>query len=428
MAATRLSYGNVGRIDRGKALRMPATNELRKPVRRQVKFGDLVRQVKDKVDPESSGLERYVAGDHMNTDDLRIRRWGEIGSGYLGPAFHMRFQPGHVLYGSRRTYLRKVAVADFEGICANTTFVLEPKNPKELLPEILPFLMQSDSFSAFSVKNSKGSVNPYINFSDLARFEFALPDIEEQRRYAALLVAAERARTAAEDAAEQCEQLRKSLLLNIFDAFNDSELANLPFMPGAVACKWVKMRDVGQILMGRQLSPKYKTGSNPRKYLRVANVFDGFIDVQDVFEMDFTANEFENFRLKPGDVLLNEGQSRELVGRSAVFHDELEDCCFQNTLIRFRAVDKVLPQYAHNYFQYCQYTSRFVQISKQTTSIAHLGVQRFSEMSFPLVPLEAQRAIVTIISEVTNAIPKLKLRMQSAAAIKGQVLAEGLQL
>ncbi|MCP4002899.1 MAG: restriction endonuclease subunit S, partial [bacterium] len=81
-------------------------------------FGDVVRHVKDKVDPEESGLERYIAGEHMNSDDLIIRRWGEIGDGYLGPAFHMRFKPGHVLYGSRRTYLRKVAVADFEGITA----------------------------------------------------------------------------------------------------------------------------------------------------------------------------------------------------------------------------------------------------------------------------------------------------------------------
>ena len=52
-----------------------------KPGWRKVKFGDVARQVKDKVDPETSGLERYVAGDHMDTDDLRIRRWGEIGSG-----------------------------------------------------------------------------------------------------------------------------------------------------------------------------------------------------------------------------------------------------------------------------------------------------------------------------------------------------------
>jgi type I restriction enzyme S subunit len=60
----------------------------------RVAFGDVVRHVKDRVDPEESGLERYVAGEHMDTDDLRIRRWGTIGDGYLGPAFHMRFKPG----------------------------------------------------------------------------------------------------------------------------------------------------------------------------------------------------------------------------------------------------------------------------------------------------------------------------------------------
>src|SRR6056297_1915116 len=120
-----------------------------------VAFGDVVRQVKDKVDPEESGLERYVAGEHMDTDDLRIRRWGEIGEGYLGPAFHMRFKPGHVLYGSRRTYLRKVAVADFEGITANTTYVLESVDPNVLMPGLLPFIMQTEAFHAHSIARSK---------------------------------------------------------------------------------------------------------------------------------------------------------------------------------------------------------------------------------------------------------------------------------
>lgn len=155
----------------------------------KVAFSDVVRQVKDRVNPEQSGLERYVAGEHMTTDDLRIRRWGDIGDGDLGPAFHMRFKPGQVLYGSRRTYLRKVAVADFEGITANTTYVLEPKDANVLLPELLPFIMQADRFSEHSVRESKGSVNPYVNFSDLAWYEFALPPIEEQREIAKSLIA-----------------------------------------------------------------------------------------------------------------------------------------------------------------------------------------------------------------------------------------------
>jgi len=156
-----------------------------------VAFGDVARQVKDKVSPADSGLDRYIAGRHMDTDDLRIRRWGIIGNDYLGPAFHMRFKPGQILYGSRRTYLRKVAVADFEGITANTTYVIESKDSTVLLPELLPFIMQTEDFHAFSIQHSKGSTNPFINFSDLAEYEFALPSMCEQRRIAKLLIALE---------------------------------------------------------------------------------------------------------------------------------------------------------------------------------------------------------------------------------------------
>lgn len=157
----------------------------------RVEFGDVVRKVNDRVDPDTAGIDRYVAGEHMDTDDLTIRRWGEIGDGYLGPAFHMRFRPGQVLYGSRRTYLRKVAVADFEGITANTTFVVEPSS-KDLLPEFLPLLMTTEAFHEHSIKQSKGSVNPYINFSDLTWYEFALPPIDEQRRIIEVLAAVDK--------------------------------------------------------------------------------------------------------------------------------------------------------------------------------------------------------------------------------------------
>lgn len=182
-----------------------------------VKFGDMVRQVKDKVDPQTSGLKRYVAGEHMNTDDLRIRCWGEINEDYLGPAFNMHFKPGQVLYGSRRTYLRKVAVPHFEGICANTTFVLEAKDPNLLMPELLPFIMRTEAFHEHSIKQSKGSVNPYVNFSDLAWWEFAFPPLEEQRKLLMLLSTIETQFQHIEIAEQKANLCRKSYLENIFD-------------------------------------------------------------------------------------------------------------------------------------------------------------------------------------------------------------------
>lgn len=140
-----------------------------------VKFGDIVRDVKNNVDREDNPYEFYVAGDHMDSEDLTIRRKGCFATDDVGPAFVRIFHPGQILYGSRRTYLKKVAMADFSGICANTTFVMESKDPNVFEQRLLPFLMLSDSFTEWSVSKSKGSTNPYVLFSDLAGFEFDLP-------------------------------------------------------------------------------------------------------------------------------------------------------------------------------------------------------------------------------------------------------------
>jgi len=158
-----------------------------KPGWKMVKFGDVVRQCKEKVDRENNPFERYVAGGHMDSEDIHIRRWGVFGRDYVGPAFHRIFRKGQVLYGSRRTYLKKVAVAEFDGITANTTFVLETKDQNVFVQELLPFLMLTDAFTEHSIRESKGSTNPYINWPDIAKFEFPLPPIEEQKRIAEIL-------------------------------------------------------------------------------------------------------------------------------------------------------------------------------------------------------------------------------------------------
>ena len=84
----------------------------------KVKFGDIVKDVKFNVDRDNNPYEFYVAGDHMDSEDLNIRRRGRFATDDVGPAFTRIFKKGQVLYGSRRTYLKKVAVADFEGITA----------------------------------------------------------------------------------------------------------------------------------------------------------------------------------------------------------------------------------------------------------------------------------------------------------------------
>jgi len=167
---------------------------------------------------------------------------------------------------------------------------------------------------------------------------------------------------------------------------------------------WHKYRidEIGNVQSGRQRSPSAK--GRMRKYLRVANVLDGFIDTSNILEMPFTDKEYERFLLKEGDILLNEGQSLELVGRSAIYKGKPENCCFQNTLIRFSPGELVHGRYAQHLFRFCLITGRFAAIASRTTSIAHLGVERFSSMVVPVPPLAEQEEISRVAEKWDRAI------------------------
>jgi type I restriction enzyme S subunit len=162
---------------------------------------------------------------------------------------------------------------------------------------------------------------------------------------------------------------------------------------------WVRVNQVGEVQLGRQRSPQHHYGPHMRPYLRVANVFENRIDTTDVLQMNFTPVEYETYRLQFGDILLNEGQSLHLVGRPAMYRDEVPGACFQNTLVRFRAGSGLLPEFALYVFLAFLHGKRFQKIARWTVNIAHLGADRFSNIEFPLPPLGEQQAIVAEVEE-----------------------------
>lgn len=182
----------------------------------RVKFGDVVKDVKINIDRLNNLYEYYVAGDHMDSEDLTIHRKGCFTTDDVGPAFIRVFKPGQILYGSRRTYLKKIAVADFEGVCANTTFVFETKDPHAFEQRLLPFIMLSKDFTTWSIAKSKGSTNPYVLFSDLADFEFELPPLEEQKVLVDKLWAAYRLKEAYKKLLVATDEMVKSQFIEMF--------------------------------------------------------------------------------------------------------------------------------------------------------------------------------------------------------------------
>lgn len=147
------------------------------------RFEQMATNLVERVKPGDTTLDRYVGLEHLDSESLQVSRWGTPGD-VIGEKLH--FWPGDIIFGKRRVYQRKLAVADFEGICSAHAMVLRAK-PDVVLPQLLPFFMQSDLFMNRALEISVGSLSPTINWRTLAEQEFPLPPIEEQRRIADLL-------------------------------------------------------------------------------------------------------------------------------------------------------------------------------------------------------------------------------------------------
>ena len=271
---------------------------------KRVRFGDVVRQLKEETAPLADGVERYVAGEHMETENVHIRKWGTVGDGYLGPAFIRKFHKGHVLYGSRRTYLKKVAVAEWDGVTANTTFVLEAIEGR-VLQELLPWLMLSERFTKHSVQESKGSTNPYINFPDIAKFEFDLPPLDRQRRIAEILCAVDDTIQEYLKALQACEQWKIALVER---CFLNSEFPHIRLEKAITA-----------IIAGKSVNGVNETTSDGEfGVLKVSAVGPKGFDPAEHKRLIAQENFLPRFAVRQGDFLITRCNTRELVGRVCI--------------------------------------------------------------------------------------------------------------
>jgi type I restriction enzyme S subunit len=147
-----------------------------------VKFGDVVSEPRDTVkDLAKEGIEHVVGLEHIETGNLHLRNSAGIEE---STTFTKKFAPGDVLFGRRRAYLKKAAQASFGGICSGDITVLRAK--KELLPELLPFIVNNDKFFDHAIKHSAGGLSPRVKFKDLANYEFLLPPKDQQAQMAEL--------------------------------------------------------------------------------------------------------------------------------------------------------------------------------------------------------------------------------------------------
>lgn len=152
-----------------------------------VKFGDIAENVAVRVEPSEAQTDVYVGLEHLDPETLHLRNWGHP-SDVTGQK--LAFKKGDVIFGRRRAYQRKLAVAEFDGICSAHAMVVRAK-PEMILPEFLPFFLQSDMFMERAIEISVGSLSPTINWKTLRVQAFPLPPIDEQKHIAEILWAAD---------------------------------------------------------------------------------------------------------------------------------------------------------------------------------------------------------------------------------------------
>ena len=202
------------------------------------KFDEIAQKISKTIDPNETTLETYVGLEHIDAEDLHIRRKGtpdDVKGGKL------RCYPGDIIFGKRRAYQRKAAIVDFDGICSAHAFVLR-SNPEVIDPKLFPFFLHSDQFMHRMVDISVGGLSPTINWGDLKHQEFLLPPKDQQVQLAKLLWAM--------DEVIQKEKALVSSNEKLFLSFSKSI-----FYESAGDIK--ELKDIGVLIMGQ--SPPGRT-------------------------------------------------------------------------------------------------------------------------------------------------------------------------
>lgn len=381
----------------------------------RVKFGEVVRLVKETCkDPVAAGIDRVIGLEHLEPGDVRVRSWAHVSD---GTTFTTRVRPGQVLFGKRRAYQRKVAVADFDAICSGDIYVFESVQPERLLPDLLPFICQTNAFFEHAVGTSAGSLSPRTNWSSLAEYEFALPPLNEQRRLAKVLQHASEAVDEFRSAARIGSRTRDSLIVEVYTrGLRQEPTRETPI--GLVPRSW-SVEPLGNrfsVQLGKMISETARAGlkgGTHIPYLRNANVQWNKLELADVATMAFTEAEREKFSLRPGDILACEGRH---VGKSAIWRGEIPGACYQKALHRLRATGADVPEFLLHCLYFLSITGRFVAFTGETT-IPHLPAEKLRAIEIAFPPVDEQHEIAQAIDSFDAALDALKARAGNASTL-----------
>jgi type I restriction enzyme S subunit len=316
------------------------------------------------------------------------------------------------MYGQGKTR-GKTSILGIDAAMNQACAAIEPSS--EVCPGYLLEYLRHNYEAVRTLSNSGGQEN--LSGQIVKKIVVALPTFSDQTRIAQVLQHANDLVSALEALIAKKQAIRQGMLQQLLTARTRLPGFREPWQRHRVS-------EMGEVLAGKALN--VNGAGTRRPYLRTKNVLDGRIDLGDVLRMPMTDTEFERFRIERGDVLLNEGQSLELVGRCSMYHGEfLAPCAMQNQLLRFRAYARTSPEFAAQLFRHCQQAGVFAAIATQTTSVAHLGSSRLGNLRL-LWPSDRseQIAIAEVLSDADAEIAAFEVRLDKIRAVKQVMMQE----
>jgi len=376
------------------------------------RFDQMAVQVKDKVDPADANVDRYVGLEHIDPESLKIRRWGkpcDVESSKIA------FKSGDIIFGKRRAYQRKLAIADFDGICSAHAMVLRPRTDV-VLEGFLPFFMQSDIFMDRAVKISVGGLSPTINWKDLAKEEFALPPLEEQRRIVRVLGAV----TPVEEklyALREAAELVWLAAIERMIASQSSEQQELDALLSDI--------QPGKSLPGTTRAPK--TGE--KAVLKVSAVNPkGFLPNESKALLD-QAGFVTQHSVRKGDLLITRANTADLVGATCLVQSDYPNLMLCDKTLRLVPRDGVDPKILWHALQSRSVRRQIASVATGTgAAMKNLSQSKIRRLNIAL-PRDASTSSKTrlLLDWCWESSSDVTCRLQAIREVRNALLARSLE-
>jgi type I restriction enzyme S subunit len=292
-------------------------------------------------------------------------------------------KPGTLIYNRLFAWKQSFAVvpSDYEGVVVSNEFPQFDVDPALATPAYLALVCSSPLFASMALERSSGAAavsRNRLKEEDFLDLSVPCPPVDKQEVIVKALAAVDEA-----IAATEAERSRLAQVLKVRRAelMNNAAFAERP------------AGDVFDIRLGRQRSPERSSGPSMTPYLRSANVGPDRLNLDDVMSMDFDERERERYALRIGDVLVSEGSAgAAAVGMPAMWRGELDGVvCFQNTLLRYRAIDSVtITDFVRHWCLWAFESEVFLNVAPAGVNIKHIGDRRAKKMLVRLPGVEEQ--------------------------------------